>query len=464
VGAQETLQSGFQPAITSINTELQNSEANASEINQVANTMIQGQQQLEQTKIAEYNATKPVWELSPVPNENGEYYYYNANTPAGQPTQTYKAGVIPPGVGGSAGGSPQSSPTGLTLSQSNNPYGIKMVSGSENMFTSLGATPGPAAVDGGNFWAFPDAASGEKAARTLLTSATYANDSVDQALRHWSNYTGTGQYPGYNGSILQGTGIDTNATIKSLTSQQIDVVLAKMKQAENVGGQAGTTTSPVGGQFSPQASQKVSALPAAMQSYVDAGPAGVAYVNQDRINNLSQGMQMQIQTNAEKNGIPVVQAADVGALKSIQAVLSNLDNMSNLANKNLNSGVIGHATDTILGGISQWVQTPWGNQLGLFDNYRDTAIKAVQALAGGAGSGLRINGAEIAANTQNLPSASDSKENALLQVIQLKQLIYTQLATTFPYAPVKVIGPTGQTGTIPAGNLAAAIKAGYQIQ
>lgn len=220
-------------------------------------------------------------------------------------------------------------------------------------------------------------------------------------------------------------------------------------------------TSPVGGTFTPVAAQKIQMLPTAYQSYVDAGPLGVAYINDDRVpDNVKDGLK----TMASRAGIPYVQPADVGAIKSIEAVLSNLDSMQTLADKNLGSGLTGRALDATLGQGAELLQTEWGRQLGLFDNYRDTAIKAVQALAGGAGSGLRINGAEIAANTQNLPKSSDNLENATANIKQLKQLIYTQLGTTFPYASVPVVSPSGQTGTIPAGNLSAAIKQGYKVQ
>lgn len=227
-----------------------------------------------------------------------------------------------------------------------------------------------------------------------------------------------------------------------------------------VAGAATTSTSPVGGSFSPDAQTKLAQLPKAYQSYVDAGPMGVAYINDDRVpDNVKPGLQ----TMASRAGIPYVQPADVGALKSIETVLGNLDSMQTLAERQLSSGVLGHIFGLTIGRAEQGLQTPGGIQLGLFDNYRDTAIKAVQALAGGAGSGLRINMGEIAANTQNLPQATDSKENAIAQIKQLRQLIYTQLAATFPYAQVKVTNKQGQQGTIPAGQLSTAIQKGYSV-
>jgi hypothetical protein len=222
-GTENTLSGIMQPAVLSNEGQAQQAQQNSANLTSEINA-----------QISAYNAMKPSWQLSSVPDANGNWYYYNTNVPPGQPPQQYEAGQIPPGVGGSPGGSPASADSIQTLASANNPYGIKMTSTTTDLFSGLGATPGPAAVDGGDFWSFPDESTGEKAARTLLTSSTYANDSVDQALRQWSNYTGTGQYPGYNGDILKGTGIDPNATIKSLTSAQVDVVLAAMKKAESV--------------------------------------------------------------------------------------------------------------------------------------------------------------------------------------------------------------------------------------
>lgn len=224
---------------------------------------------------------------------------------------------------------------------------------------------------------------------------------------------------------------------------------------------ASTATSPVGGQFSPEATAKLQQLPPSMQKYADAGPLGIAYFNADRV---PADLVQSVQTLSAKAGIPFVTSADVSGIKSIESVLSNLDSMKALATKNLGTGVLGHLNDSTIGAANEALQTGWGINLGLFDNYRDTAIKAVQALAGGAGSGLRINGAEIAANTENLPKSGDSQENAIANISQLKQLIYINLANTFPYAMAKVTAPDGSTGNMPIGNLSQAILKGYSVQ
>lgn len=196
----------------------------------------------------------------------------------------------------------------------------------------------------------------------------------------------------------------------------------------STGGQ--NTTTPVGGQLSSSASSRVSQLPQWMQSYVDAGPKGVAYINDDRVPALQKAA---IQNFAAKAGVPYLQAADASAIKSIGVVYQSMESMKNLANTVLSSGWTGKLEDSILGPAAKFVGTDWGNNLLRFDAYRDTAIKAVQALAGGAGSGLRINGAEIMANVNALPTSGDSAESANTKLAEITKIIDQQLGATFPY-------------------------------
>ncbi len=137
----------------------------------------------------------------------------------------------------------------------------------------------------------------------------------------------------------------------------------------------------------------------------------------------------------------------------MDAVYSALDQMDTLAKESLSSGLVGRAKNLALGGLNKYAQTEWGQKLNLYDSYRDTAITAVKALAGGAGSGLRINTAEIAANVANLPSSSDNLEQAVTRIKQMKFLLDTQLSTTFPYIKEGSGGSTGGAKSDPLGIL-----------
>lgn len=187
-------------------------------------------------------------------------------------------------------------------------------------------------------------------------------------------------------------------------------------------------TSPVGGQFSQAAEQKISAIPAALQSYVDAGPQGIAYINDDRV---PAQYKTVMQAQASAAGIPYVTSADASAIKAIGVVMQSIDKMNVLVNNNLSGGEFGRGLDVGKTVLNNLFQT--NPSLTKFDSYRDTAIKTVQALAGGAGSGLRINGSEIDANVQNLPQSTDNLETAQAKLSQIKTFLNQQLAATFPY-------------------------------
>jgi hypothetical protein len=231
--------------------------------------------------------------------------------------------------------------------------------------------------------------------------------------------------------------------------------------------QGGTGTAPapltstVGGQFSTVAAAKVQALPASMQQYADAGPLGVAYINDDRINKLIASTQTQIQLQADKEGIPTLSSADVANLKGVMNVFSQLTQMEQLAAQNLGSGILGRANDATVGAGAAIAQTPWGTNLKQFDGYRETAVNLVRGLAGGAG--LRINGAEIAANVDNLPSSGDNVETAFADINTFIKQTMSVLQNTFPYASIPALPAgmkagdtiplkTGNAAGLPAGN------------
>ena len=60
-------------------------------------------------------------------------------------------------------------------------------------------------------------------------------------------------------------------------------------------------------------------------------------------------------------------------------------------------------------------------------------IRAVQALAGGSGSGLRLTAGEIMASTMTLADSADSVETANNKISGLLKLLDTNIANNFPY-------------------------------
>lgn len=488
---QQNLQKGFQPAVTSIATQ----EANtASAMTGIQNT-ITGLQTAEQPLILQPGQSLISRDGKVL--QQGHSYTPQINPLTGlmdgfdQNTGSWASSDGGGGGTSGSGSTPPSSNSDLVggvdfsgAATSTKPYATDPNYASEvdsmyNQILKVNAVPTATGLDG-----FIKSQVGGSASVTgqmiMNAAAQYQVDPnlLAAVLGHESDFGTAGAgaktfNPGNVGN--NGTSTVTYGSWQQGVNAAAQAVAARMPgnanaaNASSTNVQGGTVNSPTGGAFSAEASVRVQQLPQAMQKFVTAGPLGVAYV---QLSTVPQQLQQSVQTLATKAGIPIVQDQDVSAIKAVQTVLSNLDSMESLATKVLSKGggdypgssVIGHAKDLLFGAPNEWLQTQWGQQLGLFDNYRDTAIKAVQALAGGAGSGLRINGAEIAANTQNLPNSGDSQQNAITQIQQLRQLIYTQMAPSFPYAMVPVTDPNGQNGSLPAGNLDAAIKAGYKVQ
>lgn len=476
VQGQETLRAGFQPAITSISTQMANTAA--------------ATEGIKSTIGALQESTQPII-LQPgqslVSRDGTVLREGHSYTPQINPLTGLMDGfdqVKGTWASQDSGSSPLSSPpssnsdlvAGIDFSgaaTSTKPYATdpNYASEVENMYTQIQrSSPIPTAQSIDQFIQSHVGGKGNVSGQMIMSAAAQYQIDPNALAAVLGHESGFGTAGAGAKTMNPGNVGNTGTSTRNYNSWQAGVNAAAYELARRMPGNKNavkintastqTATSPVGGQFSPQATQKLGQLPQSMQQYADAGPLGVAFINADKV---PDALKQSVQTLSARAGIPYVQAADAGAVKSIQTVLNNLDSMQTLAKNNLASGVWGHAKDSILGALNQWTQTEWGRNLGLFDNYRDTAIKAVQALAGGAGSGLRINAGEIMANVQNLPKSSDNLENATAQIQQLRQLIYTQMATSFPYAMAKVVSSSGAVGKMPIGSLSAAIQAGYKV-
>ena len=363
IGNQSAIQGAFDPAIKSINDTMTLNNQNMSNATDLVNStanMASAQATQENAATAAYNASKPNWQLSPQPNADGDFYYFNSNTPPGQQMQIYTPGQVPPTVSGGTGNGavPEDH---QTLLSANNLYGIKVSASTMSLFQKAGLSPspGPAATDGGNFIAFANPADSDKAARVLLQSPVYASDTVDQALRAWSNYTGTGQYPGYNSSILAGTGIDPNTIVSDLGGAQIDTVLSAMKKAENVGGaqtQASPSASSGSSAGNTQAGVPFDQLRASAPAYVTSAlnqvqSTGSAYIDSSKIppafQNAVTGWAKQ------NNNIPILTPDQVSNAQNTDEAIRNILDVVAPAWAQI-------APDSPLGRASEIASGPWG--------------------------------------------------------------------------------------------------------
>lgn len=243
VQGQETLQKGFEPAVTSINDQLVNTNRSldtlGSNLSTMANTMkpevISAGQSLV-TKDGTVLQRAPSYLPPQIRPDTGNLDSFD------QANGVWRSDVM----NGSTGGK-------TSVADNNNPLNIKLTGTTTKMFEALGISTGSAATDGGNFVHFNNPADGIKGARLLLQSPLYANDSVDQALKAWSNN-------GYDSSILSDTGINPHALVKNLDPVQLDTMMTAMRKAEG-GVQNQNISSPTSG-LAPNVQQDASDLAA----------------------------------------------------------------------------------------------------------------------------------------------------------------------------------------------------------
>ncbi len=148
-------------------------------------------------------------------------------------------------------------------------------------------------------------------------------------------------------------------------------------------------------------------IPAQLQPALETTSNGVPYLNQDKI---PSNFENYAQTFSSQSNIPILTGDEVGKMRSIDVTSQNLQQMGQVLPKILGSGFWGRLKGLSINPGESFLQT---NQiLSSFQTYRDTAINAIQALAGGSGSGFRLNQAEINTATSNLPTINDNLETA----------------------------------------------------
>lgn len=496
VGGQESVEGAFQPAISSINTEMGLENTNLEDINSLAGTLASfykpealspGQSLVmpDGTVVQQGHSYTP--QVNP---QTGLIDGFDQNTgtwasqdssatsnadSTQQTVSNIKNGIVA-GIdlsGASLNMKPWASDPNYTAEvntlyqqvQQSQPSGIPTAPGLDAFIKSM-AKSSP--ITG---------------AMIMNAAATYKIDpnALAAVIGHESDFGTSGTTTLQINNPAGITGSDGKYTPFNSWTQGVNATAADLAKRIVTPGSSGST--PVGGQFSPQAQQKVAQLPTQMQQYVQAGPLGVAYIDSTRV---PDAMQTSVQTLSAKNGIPYLDATDVANIKSLGTVYENVSKMNSLLTSTLSSGGNVPGIGSFLGGALDMGKTALNNvtlgnalpQLSNFNALRDVAIKAVQALAGGSGSGLRLNTGEIMASTQTLPSSTDSLQNATVKVNALLSLLNTNLAGTFPYVQgnqpgltggqptgggsVTMTGPGG-TFTVPQAQVATMQQNGYSV-
>lgn len=145
--------------------------------------------------------------------------------------------------------------------------------------------------------------------------------------------------------------------------------------------------------------------------------------------NLSGKQATALQLQAAQLGIPYLSKAASGVVQKADDVKSNMASISamidNLPNNAFTRMFVGP-----LNNIAAAVQQNPG--LASFNTWRTAAIATLQALAGGAGSGLRINQAEILMSIKNdIPNIDDTKDTAKSKIIKITTMLDNQEKSLF---------------------------------
>jgi hypothetical protein len=515
VGNQQTMQAAFHPAIAGVAAQ---AEASADQTNAIKGeietinaspamqkyTLSQGQTLTD--AAGNKLLTTPNFGSTPVINTTsgsagyGNLDYWDSANGMWKSDETATGSANNPVTDANGNTTPS------VIQHNNDPYGVKFSPFTQKLASSLGisATIGSGAIDGGNFMQFSNAADATKLARALITSGTYANDTVDQALKTWSNFgwvnPATGKSTGYDGSILdtinaspnQSSHLDPQAKISDLSGTQLDTLMSAMLVAEQGANNTDTTqpeTDPFFNIYSPAAGVRVAKIPVSQRRFLAAGPDGVVYADGDMA--AQAGFLQDLTLNASGAGIPILSTDGITIMDNINTLVEHVASMQTLVNQNLPGGPGGSAAsntgstaESFFAGTANSVlgDSPNLTQLQTYIGGITSAANTIKTLSGGAGTGVRITGVEIAGITNNLPATTDSWQTANAKIIALNtdisQIMHTNFPDASPTAPVTpqiqataangggTVTMTGPGGTysVPQSQVAVMQQNGYTQQ
>lgn len=188
-----------------------------------------------------------------------------------------------------------------------------------------------------------------------------------------------------------------------------------------------------GGTYGAQGYGNINMIPQGLQKYVTSETASdsmkqpISFIPLDQVPDALKDTMKQY---AKNSGIPALDANGVSAFRAAQQILNIVDATKALSIRNLGSGVSGRITNTMKNWANSFLQN--NPDLSNFAQLSDAASKATTALAGGSGSGFRMNSGIIDNAVKNMPTANDNLETALSKADALATQILTGLKPVFP--------------------------------
>lgn len=307
----------------------------------------------------------------------------------------------------------------------NNPIAAAVTPGGSNQFTQALDKAGIGWTYGSTF------SNGSMATIKILGDPVEGARAIlanSNALQGWyANHTGA--------AVMKQYGIYNNTQFAKATPQVQNAIIDGIYKAE-VG--SGVLTHP-------QSGTGAASLPPALQGAVKTLSDGTKYFD---TNNLTAAQIPMAQAYAAQTGIHYVAPQDASKLGDINVTGQNLNEFKQFADNVLGNvpGVFNSIYYNAAGALGGTTKTQ-------FDSYRNVAINAIQSLAGGTGSGLRITSGEIAQAVSNLPTIGDSRSQADTKLNVLNGLLNKWTAQILPgWRP---------SGTMSGGTNSTSILNGY---
>lgn len=187
--------------------------------------------------------------------------------------------------------------------------------------------------------------------------------------------------------------------------------------------------------------QAAANLPPALQGAVRMLADGTPYFDASQ---LTAAQIPQAQFYASQTGIPYLNADSAKKIADITVTQQNLSDFQKLANDTLGSG-FGSGLGTGIWNSIAGTPLFGGTTKAQFDSMRTIALNAIQGLAGGSGSGFRLNAGEIATAVSNLPTIYDTKEQADVKLNALNSQMNKWISQAIPgwKPPGATLGITG---------------------
>lgn len=186
------------------------------------------------------------------------------------------------------------------------------------------------------------------------------------------------------------------------------------------------------GQSQAPSSINIAGLPVQVDHLSD----GTSYINSDKVDDKILPF---AKSQAPQMGIPVLSTEDVAKTRALDVTTQNLSSLNGIMTNILSSGFTGRVQGLTLNPLQALTQS--NPDIASFNVYRDTAINTIQALAGGSGSGFRLNQAEIDTAVSNIPTINDNLETAQSKLQKLGGFLNNWKQELLPGSkPIDILG------------------------